>query len=123
MSHQHIKKQYKIAIALSLAQAKMSFGEHQRQYICDAIQAGVLEAQLPEEYANVAVEHVMKALFPHKSMELWLVANGIPPSHLTPTRVKAHRIAWIEKMVKELTPQQVPRIPNGTPRQSGRSLW
>lgn len=44
---------------------------------------------------------IHQLLYPRSTLTSWIYDQGIPRNKVTPKRIRDHRIAWIDKMLKE----------------------
>lgn len=75
------------------------------EYICFAILSAARNS--PNEVENhstyLRCRRVIEAsLFPHNCVETWLLRSaGIPAKEMTNKRIQAHRLAWMNMLIKE----------------------
>ena len=75
------------------------------EYICFAILFAARESS--NERANHAIylrcrKVIEKRLFPNNCLETWLWRSGnIPLKEITHQRLQAHRLAWMDLLIKE----------------------
>lgn len=75
------------------------------EYICFAILSAARNSS--NERANHEIyfqcrKVIESSLFPHNCVETWLLRSaGIPPKEMTHKRIQAHRLAWMNLLIKE----------------------
>lgn len=81
--------------------------EHKSEYICFAI-SNVRHFELNLSEAPIywlirkTRDMIELRLFPWNNMDAWLLRGAcIPPEQLTPDRVQAHRLAWMNLLIEE----------------------
>ena len=81
--------------------------QHKTEYICFAItNARHFELNLSEapiyKLVRKTRDMIEERLFPWNNMAAWLQHGAcIPPEDLTPDRVQAHRLAWMNELINE----------------------
>lgn len=75
------------------------------EYICFAILSAARNTPAkPEDHSTYlrCSKVIQSSLFPHNCVETWLLRSaGIPPKELTYKRIQAHRLAWMDVLIKE----------------------
>ena len=75
------------------------------EYICFAILSAARNSPTETEDHSTYLrcrKVIERNLFPHNCVETWLLRSaGIPPKEMTHKRIQAHRLAWMNLLIKE----------------------
>ena len=110
----YVKGRYTICYALYRIQVENSFTSHKGKpeylsrgntvHFNDVYARG---GEINQEYAKVAnslTDLIVKRLGKNSgSLNAWLQVQGIPLSALTPERMRQHRLAWLDILIKEFS--------------------
>lgn len=82
--------------------SEWEIGMTQEKYICDILWRNMTTFKLSEINFQ-AIKIITERLEGHGRLEDWLVDNGIPRFYLTEENVQAHRLEWLNRLVKEFS--------------------